>query len=357
MKALLYEPGTRGHRPVILRYLSRCLEQNGIDYHALTDEPENGASKCGEIDWLTSVARAQHCSHIHVMTFDSKGPAWLRYRRLRRRADIPVIASYYLFNNLYEFPKCVFWDLLFARNLVGKVIVTDEFLRERRLPFWRRNRIAYAPDPYDPQEFPHVEQDQARAVLGLPTDRTIFMMFGELSESKGLMTLVDAAKKIPASSPACVLLAGRLSEEMKSRGVVAAIQPLIERGTVILYDRFIEEKDVSAYFSAADYILSPYPRWFKVSSGSFTRACAAGRPAIASGHGMLKEMIDRTGCGLTFAPEDASSLADCLVQAVEIRNSPRYETMSSMGRLQAERQTVQHFGKAVIKAYRELLNC
>jgi hypothetical protein len=40
------------------------------------------------------------------MTFDGKGPKWLRYRSLRRSADTPVIATFFLFNNLYEFPKC-----------------------------------------------------------------------------------------------------------------------------------------------------------------------------------------------------------------------------------------------------------
>jgi hypothetical protein len=83
----------------------------------------------------------------------------------------------------------MFWDLLFARNLVNKVIVPDDYLAERRLPFWRRKRLAYAPDPYDPADFSPVEQSSARAKLGLRVDKVMFLMFGELSAGKGLMTL------------------------------------------------------------------------------------------------------------------------------------------------------------------------
>jgi len=355
MKALLYEPGTRGHRPVFLRYLTQCLEQQGIDYYALTSEPDKSVAEHNEVDWLTSVARQEGCSHIHVMNFDGKGPVWLRYRSPRRAADTPVIATCCLFNNLYEFPKSLFWDLLFARNLVNKVLVMDEYLAERRLPFWRQRRLTYLPDPYDPIDFSPVEQSSARAKLGLPADKVIFLMFGELSVGKGLMTLVDAARKFPASDSACVLLAGRLTDDVKQLGIEEVLSPLVKNGTVILHDHYIEEKDVVSYFSATDYIVSPYPKWFKVSSGTFTRSCAANRPAIVSGHGLLAEIVRRTGCGLAFRPEDAQSLADTMQQASRIRSTAQYEEMASSGRAIAKRRTVDQFGDAVIAAYRELL--
>jgi len=230
MKALLYEPGTRGHGPVFLRYLAQRLEQRGIAYYALTSDLDDSVAEHNEVDWLTSIARREGCSHIHVMTFDGKGPEWLRYRSLRRSARIPVIATYYLFNNLYEFPNCLFWDLLFARNLVNKVIVMDDHLAERRLPFWRQRRLVYAPDPYDPNDFSPIEQSAARTKLGLRPDRVIFLMFGELSAGKGLMTLVDAVRKLPETDSACVLLAGRLAEDVKKLGIEDVLGPLHRRG-------------------------------------------------------------------------------------------------------------------------------
>ena len=355
MKALLYEPGTRGHGPVFLRYLAQRLEQRGIAYYALTSDLDDSVAEHNEVDWLTSIARREGCSHIHVMTFDGKGPEWLRYRSLRRSARIPVIATYYLFNNLYEFPNCLFWDLLFARNLVNKVIVMDDHLAERRLPFWRQRRLVYAPDPYDPNDFSPIEQSAARTKLGLRPDRVIFLMFGELSAGKGLMTLVDAVRKLPETDSACVLLAGRLAEDVKKLGIEDVLGPLMKSGTVVLHNHYIEEEDVVSYFSAADYIVSPYPKWFKVSSGTFTRGCAASRPAIVSGHGMLSEIVLRTGCGLTFTPEDTQSLADTMQHASRIRGSAQYEEMARCGRTVAKQRTVDQFGDAVITAYRELL--
>jgi len=355
MKALLYEPGTRGHRPVFLRYLTHCLTQRGIDYHVWTTGPDKSVPAHSEVDWLTSIARREDCSHIHVMNFDGKGPVWLRYRSLRRAADTPVIATLCLFNNLYEFPKCLFWDLLFARNLVNKVAIMDEYLAERRLPSWRRRRLVYVPDPYDPNDFLPVEQGFARGELDVPGDKVVFLMFGELSSGKGLLTLIDAVRMLPTSTSVCVLLAGRLTDDVKQLGVAEVLDPMVKGGKAILHDHYIEEKDVALYFFAADYVVSPYPKWFKVSSGTFTRGCAANRPAIVSDHGMLSEIVRRTGCGLTFAPEDAQSLADAMQHASRIRSSAQYDEMASRGRAIAGRRTVDQFGDAVIAAYGELL--
>jgi glycosyltransferase involved in cell wall biosynthesis len=338
-----------------LRYLTQHLERRGIDFCALTNGPDPSVAAHNEVDWLTAIAQKENCSLIHVMTFDGKGPAWLRYRSLRRSSDTPIIATCFLFSNLYEFPKCLFWDLLFARNLVNKVIVLDDYLKERSLPFWRRQRLAYAPDPYDPADFSPIGQSSARAKLGLPEDKAIFLMFGELSAGKGLMTLVNAARDIPDSSSTCVLLAGRLTSDVRQLGVEEMIFPLVKSGKIIIHNRYIEENDVALYFSAADYIVSPYPKWFKGSSGTFTRGCAAGRPSVVSDHGVLSEIVRRTDCGLTFAPENSQALSDTMQFATKLRNAPQYGVMASSGRRIAEERTVDKFADAVVMTYQETL--
>ncbi len=353
-RVLLYEPMQHGHRSVLLRYYCRAIEQAGYATEICTDMmPEHQTPDL--VGALERRAQASDCSIIHVLTFERLGPIWLKYRQQLRRKGRPIIASYYLYNNLYGYLKGLPWDVLLGRGLLDRLLVSDDFLDERRMPGWRRRRIDYVPDPWDPGEFLSLERQAARSLLGLPPANMILLVFGALKPRKGLELLFDALLRQEANKGRFLLvLAGVLDPHYRTGPAAAMIAHLQSKGLIRIDDGFVEEARISAYFHAADVVVCPYPRSFQASSNVYTRACAAGTLAIVPDHGILGELVRRTGAGIAYESENVEDLARCLRTATELQSGFQLEGMLGAGRRLAAGKRIECFNQAVMKAYHKV---
>lgn len=353
-RVLLYEPMLHGHRSVLLRYYCRAIEEAGYATEICTDMlPEHQTPDL--VDALERRAQASDCSIIHVLTFERLGPIWLKYRRQLRRKGRPIIASYYLYNNLYGYLKGLPWDVLMVRGLLDRLLVSDDLLNERRMPRWRRSRIDYVPDPWDPGEFPTLDRQAARHLLGLPPTSKVLLVFGALKPRKGLELLFDALlRQEKGDGRILLVLAGVLDPYYRTGPVAATIAQLHSKGLIRIDDSFVEEARISAYFHAADVVVCPYPRSFQASSNVYTRACAAGTLAIVPDHGILGELVRRTGAGIAYESENVEDLARCLRTATELQPGPRLEGMLEAGHRLAAGKRIEYFNRAVMNAYHKV---
>jgi glycosyltransferase involved in cell wall biosynthesis len=347
MKILIYEPGTGGHRQVILSYVLASLASCGFSCIVIT---ENLSSLGDELAALRKVARSEGCDVIHVLTADGRAKNWLW--GWGRGNDIPVVVTYYLYSNLYGFLSGLVWDYLIISRGIRKILISDDGLDRSRLPFWRRKAMSYIPDPWNPEEFIVKNKVVACSQLGLRSDVLRFMVFGDLSARKGVDVLLRAIRDIPFMK--CeLLLVGRLSREFSELKWAKLINELTESGRVIIRDGYVPECDVGIYFSSCDYVMCTYPRWFSVSSGTFTRACAAGRPVISCDHGVIGHMVKGKKLGLVCRAECVKSLKSVITKAINEKNTSTFFDME-VAKSVADERTLSCFTASLIDCYKQL---
>lgn len=353
MRVLLYEPMLHGHRGVLLKYYCGALTKAGWETEVCTEQlPEHESPLLADV--LERRAAKVNCQVIHVLTFERLGPLWLKYPRPVRRGR-PIVASYYLYDNLYKPFKGLMWDLLFRRGLVDRVLISDDFLAERMIPGWRRRRLNYVPDPWDPAEFPPVTRLAARIRLGLPADRKILLLFGAIKPRKGLELLLEAMQQLgDRVEDYLLLIAGKMEDSLKAGQTGAILARLQEAGRIRMDDGFVAEQLVSSYFYAADYVVCPYPSTFQGSSNVFTRACAAGTPAIVPEHGVMGEIARRHGAGLRFVSDSSRDLARVLQEAMELGSGTKYQGIVSAGIRVADGKKLVCFERSVALAYKNI---
>ncbi len=339
MKILLFEPGTEGHRPVILEYTKKMLKSLGMQYFHINDLSYRNPYH------LVKAARSNQCHAIYILTLEDNvllawAVSWYAWLR-----GIAVICIYYNYANLKQGWKSYAWRTLLATSKIGLVFVSDERLNEGVNAYSKK--IAYLPDPWDPADFREYRQAEARSFLNIPSAPTVFLLFGMLDERKGADLLLAALEHLMSAQcvgSMLVVLAGK-----PSAAVHAEYQHLSKKYGVdfpcVLHGHHIPESSVSRYFFATDYVLNCYPRWFQVSSGGVTRALAAGRPLIVPAHGANHSLVMNKALGYAYETESSNSLADVMCHADAVRRSQRdvWDKMSANCRAEGLKRTLTEY--------------
>jgi glycosyltransferase involved in cell wall biosynthesis len=149
-----------------------------------------------------------------------------------------------------------------------------------------------------------VDQKDTKQWLGIDEDQVI-LFFGLLRPYKGVKYLIQAFEKLPAeiSGKTRLLIVGETWEDNESKLLVMN-SPLKSNITVI--DRYVSDKEVPAFFSAADVLVIPYTR--ASQSGVAHIGMAFGLPVVASKVGGLSESLGNYPGTLFVTPCDTDEL-------------------------------------------------
>ena len=347
-KVLLYESLRLGHRETIIGYVTSILSQAGVPFVLIRDpcDPRN------ELAELNEIALREHCTLVHVLSADGGGPRWIKELALHPgwRPSVPFVGTYYLYSNLYKLVSGLGWDFLHARCF-AKLLISDDYLSGRVIPPWRRRYLSYLPDPWAPEEFRKVSRSDAEALLQLPSGKKRFLLFGDLSARKGLDLIIRAAAAVPSEANFELLLVGKLEPSLRQTAEYRLLQELVESGRATLCDQYVPEDTVSTYFYACDFVLCCYPRWFKVSSGTFTRACAAGKPVIAAAHGVIGHLVKELKLGMVFETGSVNSLRRVFEEAYSPScNLESFFDQNAAGQL-ADDRSIDHYARVLLIEY------
>ncbi|MCU1382486.1 MAG: glycosyl transferase group 1 [Acidobacteria bacterium] len=179
--------------------------------------------------------------------------------------------------------------------------------------FEGRSQVLY--DAVEPQEgWSPAERARVRRELGLPHDRAIVAIAGQIAEIKGIWDFVDAIGLLAArgEEPSFAVL----GDDLKSGGTVrrameerVAALGLSARVTFLGF-----RTDAPRIVQAFDVIAVPSHE--EPLGNATLEAMAAGRPVVGTRVGGIPEMIVDGETGLLVPPSDPPALADAIGRLV-----------------------------------------
>lgn len=237
------------------------------------------------------------------------GPALGTILRLvRRDADTRVVC---IADNIIPHEKRP-GDRAFTRYFIGAVdafVTMSRKVLEDLRAFDAQKPARFVAHPlYDNFGEP-VDRDEARMVLGLPTDEKIILFFGFIRPYKGLDMLLDAMSVTRIREEGIrLLVAGEFYED--SRPYLDQIERLGLSDRVILHTAFIPDSKVKYYLCAADLVVQPYRS--ATQSGVTPLAYHFGKPMLVTNVGALADMVPHEQVGIVTAPDPAAIAAGIL---------------------------------------------
>jgi len=199
---------------------------------------------------------------------------------------------------------------------IRPLLLLDEYLAQDFKALFPDRPIFFLPDPC-PDDFCG-DPGQARAALGVPSGKTVFLFFGVGARRKGLHLAVEAMLRLKKKD-AFLLVAGR---QNPPREVKRALDLLASQGRALILDRYVSSAEEKQCFQAADTVLLPYLNHFG-TSGLLSRAMATGKPVIASDEQLLGKLVRDNDIGWRFPSGNVAALTDCLAKSVELDDETR----------------------------------
>jgi glycosyltransferase involved in cell wall biosynthesis len=165
--------------------------------------------------------------------------------------------------------------------------------------------------PFPPPDLgvePAIAPAAVRARLGIPQDRLLLLFLGYTDPYKGpdlLLRALSIARQSRPDLPVHVLMAGRPSAAMDIAGLT---QDLHLTTAVTLQLRWLEERTMAEFLSAADAVALPYRRIDNSGISALARQWRL--PVVASDLPLLREA--HRDAALFAPPGDAAALAECV---------------------------------------------
>lgn len=179
----------------------------------------------------------------------------------------------------------------FLRKCHGLVAMTAAVEKDI-LALCPQARVERMPHPlYDHFGAP-MATTEARRELGLPNDARVLLFFGLIRDYKGLDLLIDAFGLLDRRYH--LVIAGEPYGDFS--GYRKQIEASTMRENIHVHARFIGEREVPVFFSAADAVVLPYRS--ATQSGITAIAHHFGVPVVATDVGGLREALDDGRAGV-----------------------------------------------------------
>lgn len=155
-------------------------------------------------------------------------------------------------------------------------------------------KVVFLPEPAEFEVLPDAVEAKQR--LGLPIGRKLILVYGAITQRKGVVELLRALAD-PAFPPLVdVLLAGNIADDIRHLLSESWVQSISTRGRLMLLDRFITTEEEPLLFAAADIVWLGYREHY-TASGILAQAVCAGRPVLACEEGIIGWQTRRHGLG------------------------------------------------------------
>jgi glycosyltransferase involved in cell wall biosynthesis len=160
---------------------------------------------------------------------------------------------------------------------------------------------------------------ESKAKLGVEGKR-VLLTFGLLSPDKGIEHVIDALPVIVKSCPDVVyVVLGVTHPHVKERHGEAYRLMLESRarrlevdGNLVFHDRFVSNRELVQFLSAADIYITPYLNAEQITSGTLAYAVGCGKAAISTPYRYARELLAE-GRGVLVPWKDSAAIATQVV--------------------------------------------
>lgn len=219
-----------------------------------------------------------------------------------------------LAERLRDWRKAVLYRGMLRNPAVDAVLTLDPFFADFATEHYvGGEKVGVVPDPAFPSAAIPANDDRTPA--GLPQDRHVLLLFGALTERKGVLHLLEALRLLPSSvaSAIAVVIAGRVSLEISTR--FAEKEAAVRREKPELWlkveKRWLSSAEIATLVQRCDIVLAPYQR-FVGSSGVLLWAAHAGKPLLTQDYGLLGRLVRDHGLGIAVDTGNPAELATAI---------------------------------------------
>jgi len=210
-------------------------------------------------------------------------------------------------------------------------------------------RTLYVPHPnYIGAYVDTISRPEARWVLALDQDSTVYALLGAIKPYKGVRQLLDAFEILCERDPGRrqLVVAGAASPGPE---VDDFLRRCVLHPFISLHEGRIPGDDMQLFLRAADIVVLPYLR--SLNSGVLMLALSFGLPVVAPAVGGIAEVVT-PDIGRTFIPGDSDSLLAAMVAADELRNPEAREAAMRAAREYDPGRLSADFSRAVVERIR-----
>ena len=224
---------------------------------------------------------------IHAHGFSAAFVTKFLGRLLSKRTVVSTHAVYNLKERRF-LALLVKWLLSSFNSILAVGSASEEELVKAGLD---KEKIKIHPNWVDLDIFHPHDKKMSRISLGLPEDKFIILFVGRLIAKKGILTLIDVARKVPDDIVFVIVGAGG----PESDRVVEAGRELTN---LIFIDHLPSSEEhkqqvLTKYYSSADIFILPsqYEEGF---ASVIPEGIACGTPIIATNKGCIPQIVDET---------------------------------------------------------------
>ena len=281
----------------------RALRVRTVNLPLVYSGARHMASWSASVARLTWLARRERAALLHANDLPSFQPAGYTARVLR----LPAITHVRFPDNARGFD----WFLKpgFRHALFVSDALRAEAVREAPHLFESRSEVVYD-GVHVPPEVTVDERARLRAELGLPSDRTLVVLAGQVAEVKGLWDFIEAASLLV--NRGAPILCAVLGDDLRNRGAlrIEAERVVRDRGLADAV-RFLGFRPNAQRLIPAFDIVA-VPSHVEPLGNATLEAMASARPVVGSRVGGIPEMVVDGVTGALVPSRDPVRLAEAI---------------------------------------------
>jgi glycosyltransferase involved in cell wall biosynthesis len=239
-------------------------------------------------------------------------------------------------------------DILLIKYFLKKMdgfIVMSSTVEKELLSLNPHAKYILKPHPVYEHFGHNMDKKEAIRKLKLPENKNIILFFGFIRDYKGLDELLRSFSRLPENYH--LVIAGEIYGNFEKYQAIINDLNLSEK--VSLFIRYIDDTEVSAFFSAADVCVLPYKS--ATQSGIVQIAYNFNLPVIATDKGGLSEMVTDNKTGLIISSSEPALIAN---KIEEYFNQKYYLKFSENILAIRNEFSWQAFSDAILQLYSEI---
>ena len=167
----------------------------------------------------------------------------------------------------------------------------------------------------------NISKEEARTRLGIVNSKKVLLYFGFVREYKGLIYLIRALPLVKKEYPDIkLLIAGEFFDDRIK--YLKEIEKLKLQDSINIYDHYIPDEEVGAFFSASDLVVLPYIT--ATQSGIVQIAYAFETPVVVTCVGGLPEVVEHNKTGYVIQPQDPNQIANAVIDFYSMNNKSKF---------------------------------